>query len=277
MAEIIRGGALDIFNLPVTELPLIIDTRDQSCYENFHVIGAINCSVPSALPNAIGEEDSWDNFNTVCVYGTDENILASIATELSVNGILSSTFAIKPKKILIVNGLDALFNSFSFLLVRHCTERFSADSVLCNPRNELFTPTMILSWGLFLSSDEVASGFDIIQLLSINMVINVTYECLNHHFNKGVKYLKLEAIDVADHDMTSVWEQAAEAIHMAKSNNEKVLVHCHAGRSRSASTIIYYLMKYEGKPFDVAFSYVKYYRPSINLNSGFISQLKLLD
>ena len=275
MAEIIHAGALDVFNLPVTELPLIIDTRDRSCYENSHVIGAINCSLPSELQNAIGE-DSWDNFNTVCIYGTDENILASIAMELSVHGILSGTFAIKPKKILIVNGLDELFDIFPFILVRHCTERFSTDSVLCNPRNELFTPTMIMSWGLFLSSDEVASSFDIIQLLSINMVINVTYECLNHHFNKGIKYLKLEAIDVADHDMNSVWFQAAEAIHIARSNNEKVLVHCHAGKSRSASTIIYYLMKYEGKTFDEAFTYVKYCRPSINPNSGFIFQLKSL-
>jgi len=278
MAAIIRATALDVFNLPVTELPLIIDTRDRIEYVNSHIVGAINCSAYGDLPNAI-KEDSWDNFNVVCVYGSDEKVVSAIATELSEKGIAAGAFVIKLKKILACIELDELCGSFPLLFVRNCDERFGADSVLCNPdnENELFTPNIITPWGLFLSSDDVAANYGIIQLLSINMIINVTYECKNHHRDKGIKYIQLEAIDNEDQDMNSVWLQAAEAIHNAKNNHEKVLVHCHAGKSRSASTIIYYLMKHEGYSFDQAFQHVKNCRSSINPNTGFIAQLQALN
>ena len=269
-----RGGAFDVFNLPVTELPLIIDTRDQIEYENSHIVGAIKCSVTDEVQNAIGE-DSWDNFNTVCVYGSDETVVVTLATWLSEHGISIGINAVIPQKILIVTDVDEILKTFPFLFVRNCAERFSADSVLCNPDNELFTPTIIRP-GLFLSSDDIAANYNIIELLSIDTIINVTNECKNHHQerDKGINYLQLKAIDQADYDMTKVWFQAAEAIHTARSHMKTVLVHCHAGKSRSASTIIYYLMKHEGKTFDQAFNYVKSCRPSINPNYGFIAQLQ---
>ena len=57
------------------------------------------------------------------------------------------------------------------------------------------------------------------------------------------------------------------------SNNEKVLVHCMAGVSRSVSLVIYYLMKKHRMTFNQSFSYVKNIRSIANPNDSFKAQL----
>lgn len=52
-------------------------------------------------------------------------------------------------------------------------------------------------------------------------------------------------------------------------NNKIVLVHCMAGASRSASVIIYYLIKYHNFSFDHALTHVKEKRPIVNINKWF--------
>jgi protein-tyrosine phosphatase len=57
--------------------------------------------------------------------------------------------------------------------------------------------------------------------------------------------------------------------------NKKILVHCMAGISRSATLIIAYKMYRESIPFLNAYDQVKSLRPIISPNSGFI--IKLVD
>ena len=59
--------------------------------------------------------------------------------------------------------------------------------------------------------------------------------------------------------------------------NEKVLVHCMAGASRSAAIVIAYLMWSKKWKFEQAFNYVKLKRPIICPNDGFLKQLKMFD
>lgn len=54
-----------------------------------------------------------------------------------------------------------------------------------------------------------------------------------------------------------------------------MLVQCHAGKSRSASVVLAYLMKYKNMGFGTAMAYLKQRRPRVNPNVGFIEQLKL--
>lgn len=56
--------------------------------------------------------------------------------------------------------------------------------------------------------------------------------------------------------------------YLAKEVNEghTVYVHCKAGRGRSASIVIAYLIKHQGLSFEEAFNLVKEQRPQINLN-----------
>ncbi len=61
--------------------------------------------------------------------------------------------------------------------------------------------------------------------------------------------------------------QGADILKSAVENQQKVYVHCKAGRGRSATIVICYLLKYCGYKLDEAISFVKEKRPQINLNA----------
>jgi len=57
-------------------------------------------------------------------------------------------------------------------------------------------------------------------------------------------------------------------------NNENVLIHCHAGRSRSVTLVMGYLIsKYPNKSIDELLEFVQKKRHTANPNDGFIIQL----
>ena len=74
--------------------------------------------------------------------------------------------------------------------------------------------------------------------------------------------------------MLNVWNETAEIIENCKNMNKKILIHCSAGKSRSASCVIHYLMKKENLSYDDAILYVSKCRPIIEPNNGFKKQLK---
>ena len=57
---------------------------------------------------------------------------------------------------------------------------------------------------------------------------------------------------------------------------KKILLHCHAGRSRSASLLAWYLMQSQNLTCDQALEFIKSKRPTVNPNAGFVSKLFLL-
>lgn len=73
---------------------------------------------------------------------------------------------------------------------------------------------------------------------------------------------------------TDVLPLSYNFINAAIERKEKVLVHCMAGQSRSASVVIYFLMKRYSMTFENAYEYVKLRRPQIHLNNGFFEMLQ---
>jgi protein-tyrosine phosphatase len=68
--------------------------------------------------------------------------------------------------------------------------------------------------------------------------------------------------------------EIAEKIYpLIEDGSIPTLIHCQAGRSRSASVVIYYLMKKYGKSFEDAYDIVND-KKEIGLNSGFDFQLR---
>lgn len=56
-----------------------------------------------------------------------------------------------------------------------------------------------------------------------------------------------------------------------------MLVHCHAGVSRSSACVIAYLMQSKGLSFQAAFQFASLRRPIIFPNMGFQQQLQEFD
>ena len=59
--------------------------------------------------------------------------------------------------------------------------------------------------------------------------------------------------------------------------NEKILVHCMAGASRSATVVIAYVMWSQKVSFDDAYKMVREKRSCVFPNGGFIDQLKMFE
>ena len=73
--------------------------------------------------------------------------------------------------------------------------------------------------------------------------------------------------------MSDHFNDAFGFIEEALTSGGKVLVHCFAGKSRSATICIAYLLKTSGMEYHAAFELVREARPIINPNPGFCIQL----
>ena len=74
-----------------------------------------------------------------------------------------------------------------------------------------------------------------------------------------------------------VIDDTLSIIHTARIKGEAILVHCGAGKSRSASIIIAYLMVHERMRMADAIKLLKSVRPIIAPNASFLEQLEKLD
>lgn len=82
---------------------------------------------------------------------------------------------------------------------------------------------------------------------------------------KGIEVMHIEAVDF----LPLKWEEidcGVDYLAEMLENGETVYVHCKAGRGRSATIVIVYLMKFHHLSFDEAYKFVHEQRPQINLN-----------
>ena len=83
--------------------------------------------------------------------------------------------------------------------------------------------------------------------------------------------------NVCDDEYQNIIQYFGECLNYIKEKDEKVLVHCMAGASRSATIVIAYLMWTQKLKFDKAFDLVKSKRQIVCPNDGFQEQLKLFE
>lgn len=127
--------------------------------------------------------------------------------------------------------------------------------------------------GIFLGSIGAAYNKDglinhkITHILSVANMVEALYP-------SDFTYKKIEVRDSADVDLEEHFDECFAFINEAKQNGGAVLVHCFAGRSRSVTVVVAYLMKMLGMDFSQAFDLVRAKRPQAAPNPGFVIQLK---
>ncbi|CAF0720924.1 unnamed protein product [Rotaria sp. Silwood1] len=107
----------------------------------------------------------------------------------------------------------------------------------------------------------------------IRCVINISSECPMQDLGPTVEYEKVSILDLPTTSIQPYFDRLTARIHQNLQQGKKTLVHCYVGRSRSATIILAYLMKYKQMSLREAFHYLRARRHIIGPNFGFIKQL----
>ncbi|KAK4266402.1 hypothetical protein QN277_027332 [Acacia crassicarpa] len=127
--------------------------------------------------------------------------------------------------------------------------------------------------GLFLGSVGAAANKDALKNLGVTHVLTVANTLIPAHPNDFV-YKTLNVVDRQDVDIKQYFNECFDFIDESKSLGGGTLVHCFAGKSRSVTIVVAYLMKTRRMSLSQALEHVKSRRPVASPNSGFIRQLE---
>lgn len=90
-------------------------------------------------------------------------------------------------------------------------------------------------------------------------------------------YERAKLRDVEDEDILSHLETLLPIIHRNLMEGKGVLCFCQMGRSRSASIVAAYLIRYKKMTTDEALQFIKSKRTQVNPNKGYIEQLRIFE
>lgn len=111
--------------------------------------------------------------------------------------------------------------------------------------------------------------------LNIARVLTVSKELAAHiHPPAHIQHLVIEVNDAPTEDLRQYFYAAIDFIDKGLRRNEKTLVHCYAGISRSSTIVLAFML--HGYPYmslDAALNHVRSARPIVNPNPGFMYQL----
>ncbi|CAG5924452.1 unnamed protein product [Menidia menidia] len=125
---------------------------------------------------------------------------------------------------------------------------------------------------LFLGSAVHSSRREMLAAAGITAVLNVSSTCPNFYEGE-FQYLRLTVEDTLAADIRACFHTAIAFIDSVKQSGGRVLVHCQAGISRSATICLAYLMHTQRVRLDEAFDFVKQRRHVISPNLAFMGQL----
>ncbi|XP_067130311.1 dual specificity protein phosphatase 21-like isoform X1 [Centruroides vittatus] len=124
---------------------------------------------------------------------------------------------------------------------------------------------------LFISSARAVTVTNL-QKNRITYVVNVTREIPILHI-KDIQFYKIPIDDSLSANLYPYFDIVADNIFEEYKKGGKILVHCIAGASRSATLCIVYLMKYQKMSLKEAFHFLKSHRPVVRPNTNFFNQL----
>lgn len=252
---------VDVFNAPISEDPVMIDFRAAGAFRTNSVYGSYNLAAGMNLLEAfsairdLGYHDEVANkFKTV--------FLLDIPAELQSSMPSSSYRAVK-------GGVAAMQAQYPYLVCigdEHVVEEEAILHDMSGSRTVQLLrsgrpstrstcplyPTQI-SPRLFLGSKSNATtDLGIFTDLGITHCLNVTHLEPCPWRESGVRYLQLKVEDDEEQEMLPALREGVHFITAALGDEDdgvprqRVLVHCSAGRNRSAAMVVAYLLHTRG-------------------------------
>lgn len=127
--------------------------------------------------------------------------------------------------------------------------------------------------GLYLGSLGAARNKAALESENVTHILTVA-SSLTPAYPSDFVYKIISVLDSEDVDLSKYFDECFDFIEEAIGTGGGVLVHCFAGRSRSVTIIISYLMRKYDMSLNKALEYVKEKRPVASPNSGFITLLQ---
>ncbi|XP_012494981.1 PREDICTED: dual specificity protein phosphatase 12 [Propithecus coquereli] len=137
-----------------------------------------------------------------------------------------------------------------------------------------------VSPGLYLGGAEAVAKPHQLRAAGISAVLTVDSE--EPSFKLGAEIEDLwrcfvPALDKPETDLLSHLDRCVSFIRQAHADDRAVLVHCHAGLSRSVAIVTAFLMKNDLLTFEEAYGELQTIKPEAKMNEGFEWQLKLYE
>jgi protein-tyrosine phosphatase len=117
---------------------------------------------------------------------------------------------------------------------------------------------------VYLGCFNSAENTELLKTNKIKYIFNVAFECNNSkNVTNCIKVCKYNFEDDRDISPSHLEEIYSKMINILP-NDGNILVHCARGRSRSATIVLYYLMKKYNISLINAFDFLKDKRPIVN-------------
>ncbi|XP_037551544.1 dual specificity protein phosphatase 16 [Nematolebias whitei] len=265
---------------------VLIDSRSFVDFNSAHILEAINVNCSKLMKrrlqqdkvqiqellqhSALGQLD-LQACQEVVVY--DQNSLdpAGLGSDSFLSVLLVKLERTFPSVHLLSGG----FSEFCHLFPGLCEGRSSlvpaCISQPCLPVSST-GPTRILPH-LYLGCQRDVLNKELMQQNDIAYVLNASNTCPKPDFIPDSHFLRVPVNDSFCEKILPWLDRSVDFIETAKASNGRVLVHCLAGISRSATIAIAYIMKRMELSLDDAYRFVKEKRPTISPNFNFLGQL----
>ena len=153
-----------------------------------------------------------------------------------------------------------------FPLVHNTLKLFGIKNVLYKNAN----PIDHIIDNIYLGDFRTADNINMLREYNITHIINCAFN-LPNKFPDQITYKRLDLRDEVDQPIIQKMEEAYEFIKENKDKN--IFIHCVFGKSRSASVVIFYVMKEKKLNFNDAKNFVKNIRNIVDPNEGFETEL----
>ncbi|XP_011429094.1 LOW QUALITY PROTEIN: dual specificity protein phosphatase 10-like [Crassostrea angulata] len=273
---------------------LVLDCRPFVSYNIAHIQGAVNVNCSdrfnrrrlqqgkASIVDLVASKEGKDMFKKrsskeIVIYDDHTKDVQSLSSESSMYLVLSSLLREGKDAYILKGGIEEFRNKHldlcdSSIKSQEARPLYSPTTPIIEPQIETATASQILPF-LYLGNERDAANLQRLQDLNITYVLNTTSHIPKYFENQGIHYKRIPASDSGCQNLKQYFEEAAAFIDEARQNGANILVHCHAGVSRSATITIAYLLKHTKLSMMDIYRLVKGKRSIISPNFNFMGQL----
>ncbi|XP_052770965.1 dual specificity protein phosphatase 4-like [Mya arenaria] len=275
---------------------LLLDCRPQAAFNQGHIRSAVNTFCPSILrrrgsakgyvrlETVLAPDMKWrvraGEFSSVILY--DDGSMARETSDLTLilHGLHKHAYGLQSVTVLR-GGYPTFRSKFPELCDRSVRTVKPVPVAQCGQPSPIqlsrpaidtqLMPSELLSH-LYIGEEKHILHPDILHRIGITAILNVSTSCLDQP-PSGFRYKSIPIRDNSTENISTWFNETLQYIEDTRREGGKVLVHCKAGVSRSATICIAYLMVHSSLSLDKAFDFVQARRTIIAPNMNFMQQL----